>query len=359
MNSTRALAFAALAGAALAVTAHLEAQQPGVVPFVTRAKPAYDDGNVEMLPVQGSVYVVAGSGRTSSCRPIPMACSWSTPASGDVREVLAALKTISDQPIRQIINTSADAHHVAGNEALSVAGRNINAGIGGAGGREPSRLDGAPIIATEMTMHRMAGLRGEPVRAGAMWPQNTFFGPRKDWVWGGEPIELLYKPAAHTDGDLIVWFRKSDVIATGDILDTTSIRPSTWRAADHQGYLNALNDILDIMVPLRGNQGGTLAVPGHGRICNEGDVAEIRDSLTIITDRIRDMVAKKMTLAQVKAAKPSLDYDGIFGDPNAFIEAVLHGSQQGCQAGGPAGQRHAALIVQRRTFGFASPPSTR
>ena len=322
MKTRRMLAVAAgLLGAAVLVSAHLEAQ---VTPTVRPQKPAYDDGNVEAIPVQGSVWLVAGSGANITVQVDPdglLVIDTSVPAMS--AKVLAAIKTISDKLIRQIINTRADEHHVAGNEAISIAGRNINAGIGGPTGREPSRLDGAPIISTETAMHRIAGLKGESQREGAMWAQNTFFGPRKDWVWGGEPIDMLYKPAAHTDGDLIVWFRKSDVIATGDILDTTKYPTiDLKRGGSVEGYFSALNDILDIMIPLANNQGGTLAIPGHGRICNEGDVAEIRDSLTIITDRIREMVGKGMTLAQVKAARPSLDYDGVFGDPNAFIDAV-------------------------------------
>jgi len=316
-------AAAALIGSGVLVTAHLHAQQP--LASVKPERPAYDDGNVEALAVQGSVYLVAGSGANIVVQTDPdglLLIDSSVPAMAP--KILAAIKTISDKPIRQIINTSADEHHVAGNEALASAGRNINAGVGGGIGREPERPQGAPIISTEKAMHRMAGLLGEPARTGAMWPQNTFFGMRKDWVWGGEPIDILYKPNAHTDGDLIVWFRKSDVIATGDILDTVHY-PSIdrKRGGSIQGYLDALNDILDIMIPLQNNQGGTLAVPGHGRICNEGDVAEIRDTMTIIRDRIASLVAKGSTLAQVKAAKPTLDYDGVFGDPNAFIEAIV------------------------------------
>ena len=312
--------------AGLVVAAHPHAQQASStgIPYVRSQKPAYDDGAVEALRVQGDVYLVAGSGANIVVQTDPdglLVVDTSVPAMAD--KVIAAIKTISPLPIRQIINTSAEEHHTAGNEAISKAGRNIYAAVGGGGAREPGRLQGAPIIATERAMHRMAGLLNEPARENAMWPDNTFAGMRKDWSWGGEPIDILYKPAAHTDGDLIVWFRKSDVIATGDILDTVKYPTiDLKRGGSIQGYLNALNDILDIMIPLRNNQGGTLAVPGHGRICNEGDVAEIRDTMTIITDRIRVMVGKKMTLAQVKQAKPTLDYDGVFGDPNAFIEAV-------------------------------------
>jgi cyclase len=324
MQAGRIAACAAIIVGICQTAAHLHAQLSGTIPTVRSQKPSYDDGNVEVVKVQGNVYLVAGSGANIVVQTDPdglLVVDTSVPEMAD--KVLAAIKTISPQPIRQIINTSAEPDHTAGNEALSKAGRNIYASVGGGGAREPGRVQGAPIIATERAMHRMAGLLNEPARENVMWPDNTFAGARKDWSWGGEPIDILYKPAAHSDGDLIVWFRKSDVIATGDILDTVKYPTiDLKRGGSIEGYLSALNDILDIMIPLQNNQGGTLAVPGHGRICNEGDVAEIRDTMTIITDRIREMVKRKMTLAQVKQAKPTLDYDGVFGDPNAFIEAV-------------------------------------
>jgi cyclase len=243
-------------------------------------------------------------------------------------KVLAAIRTISDKPIRYIINTSADEHHTAGNETLSTAGRNINAGTGGQGGREPARLDGAPVIAHEQVLHRMSGLKSEPARAPyGVWPHDTFYTNRKQLYFGGEVVEMLHMPAAHTDGDLIVWFRKSDVIATGDVFSTVTY-PMIDRArgGSIQGVLDALNQILDITFPAFNNQGGTLVVPGHGRICNESDVAEYRDMTTIIRDRIQLMVDKNMTLAQVKSAAPTRDYDGVYSTPawtgEMFIEAV-------------------------------------
>jgi glyoxylase-like metal-dependent hydrolase (beta-lactamase superfamily II) len=333
MTSVRLIASTSAVVVASVVVTHLHAQQAERIPNVKAQKPAYDDGNVEALKVQGNVYLVAGSGANIVVQTDPdglLVVDTSVPAMAE--KVLAAIKTISPLPVRQIINTSAEAHHTAGNEMISKAGRNIYASVGGGGAREPGRVQGAPIIATEKAMHRMAGLLGEPKRENVMWPDNTFAGLRKDWSWGGEPIDILYKPAAHSDGDLIVWFRKSDVIATGDILDTVKYPTiDLKRGGSIDGYLNALNDILDIMIPLQNNQGGTLAVPGHGRICNEGDVAEIRDTMTIITDRIREMVKKGMSLAQVKQAKPTLDYDGVFGDPNAFIEAVFTDLSRGAK----------------------------
>jgi len=204
----------------------------------------------------------------------------------------------------------------------------VNAGIGGRGGREPARLEGAPVIAHEQVLHRMSGLKGEAPRMPfGVWPHDTFFTNRKQIYFADEVVEMLHMPAAHTDGDLIVWFRKSDVVSTGDVFSTVTYPMiDLTRGGSVQGILNALNSILDITFPEFNNQGGTLVVPGHGRICNESDVAEYRDMTTIIRDRIQSMIDKRMTLAQVKAAGPSKDYDGVYSTPawtgEMFVEAI-------------------------------------
>lgn len=325
MKQTRMLVGAAvLAGAGLLVSAHLEAQQQEEgIQFVRPEKPNYEDGNVEVLHVQGNVYLVAGGKANITVQKDPDGLLLVDAGdAANAPKVVEAMKQISEMPIRQIINTSTIEHHTEGNEIVNQAGRNIWAAVGGGANREPERPQGAPIIAHERAMHRMAGLLGETARPG-LWPQNTFVGMRKDWYWGGEPIDILHKPAAYTDGDIIVWFRKSDVIAAGCLLDSVNYpRIDLKRGGSVEGYLNALNDILDIMIPAQNNQGGTLAVPGHGRIMNESDVAVIRDAMTIIKDRVNEMIAKGMTLDQVKAARPSIDYDGMFGDPTNFIETL-------------------------------------
>lgn len=322
------LPCAALALAIISVTGvstgRLVAQQT-----LRPVKPSYDDGNVETLHVQGNVHLVAGSGANITVQVDSdglLVVDSSVAAMSD--KVLAAIRTISDKPIRQIINTSGDEQHTGGNENLSNAGRNINAGVGGQGGREPARLNGAPVIAHENVLHRMSGLKGEPPRLPyGVWPHDTFYTNMKQLYFGGEVVEMLHVPAAHTDGDIIVWFRKSDVVSTGDIFSTVTypvIDPK--RGGSVQGLLDALNRVLDITVPAFNNQGGTLVIPGHGRICNESDVAEYRDMTTIIRDRIQLMIEKGMTLAQVKAAGPSKDYDGVYST-NAwtgemFVETI-------------------------------------
>jgi len=303
--------------------------RPASSPARHVVKPAYDDGTVEVIPVQGNVHIVAGSGANIAVQIDPdgvLLVDSSVAAMSE--KVIAAIRTISDKPVRQIVNTSADEQHTSGNENLSNAGRNVSAGIGGQNGREPARLEGAPVIAHELVLHRMSGLKGEPARMPyGVWPHDTFYTNKKQIYFGGEVVEILHVPAAHTDGDAIVWFRKSDVVVTGDVFSTVSYPMiDRNRGGSIQGILDALNQILDITFPAFNNQGGTLVVPGHGRICNESDVAEYRDMTTIIRDRIQLMIDKKMTLAQIKAAGPTKDYDGVYSTPawtgEMFIEAI-------------------------------------
>ena len=94
-----------------------------------------------------------------------------------------------------------------------------------------------------------------------------------------------------------------------------------------QGYLDALNRMLDITVPRFNQQGGTMVIPGHGRLSNESDVDDYRNWMTIVRDRIQELVKSGRTLAQVKAAKPTLEFDGIFSTPkwttDQFVEAAF------------------------------------
>jgi glyoxylase-like metal-dependent hydrolase (beta-lactamase superfamily II) len=324
MSPARASILAVIV-AALATSAHLTAQRPAPRPV----KPAYDDGNVEALNVKGNVHLVAGSGANITVQVAPEGLLVVDSSVAEMSDkVLAAIKGISDKPLRLLVNTSGDEHHTGGNENLSNSGRNLNAGIGGQNGREPSRLDGAPVIAHENVLHLMSGLKGEPERQPyGVWPHDTFYTSLKQLYFGGEVVEMMHAPNAHTDGDIMVWFRKTDVVATGDIYSTVTYpQVNLKRGGSIQGLLDALNRVLDIAVPEFNNQGGTLIVPGHGRICNESDVAEYRDMTTIIRDRIKAMVDKGQTLAQVKAAGVTKDYDGVYSVPSwtgeQFIEMI-------------------------------------
>jgi glyoxylase-like metal-dependent hydrolase (beta-lactamase superfamily II) len=158
-----------------------------------------------------------------------------------------------------------------------------------------------------------------------VWPTDTYFVAQKDLYVNGEPVQLLHTPAAHTDGDSLVMFRRSDAVSAGDVY-TPDRYPviDLAKGGSINGLIDALNHLLRLTVPEFNQQGGTLVIPGHGRLSDEADVAEYRDMVTFVRDRIADMVKKGMTLDQVKAARPTLDYDGIYGaDKGAlFVEQV-------------------------------------
>jgi glyoxylase-like metal-dependent hydrolase (beta-lactamase superfamily II) len=161
------------------------------------------------------------------------------------------------------------------------------------------------------------------------WPTEGYPGETKEVFANGEAIQLLHQAAAHTDGDSVVFFRRSDVVVTGDIFVTTSY---PLIDADKRGSLNGviagLNRILDITIPKDWQEGGTMVIPGHGRIADEADVVEYRDMVTIIRDRIQDLIQKGFTLQQVKAARPTFEYDGRYGSDTGswttemFVEAA-------------------------------------
>ncbi len=142
-------------------------------------------------------------------------------------------------------------------------------------------------------------------------------------------MQIFHLPDAHTDGDSIVFFRYSDVISAGDILRTDSYPViEVDKGGSINGILDGLNRILDLAIPEFRSQGGTMIIPGHGRLCDTGDVANYRNMVAIMRDRIQDMIQKGMTLEQVKAAKPTMDYDGLYGSTTGawttdmFIEAA-------------------------------------
>ena len=145
----------------------------------------------------------------------------------------------------------------------------------------------------------------------------------------GEPVEFIHQPAAHTDGDLIVFFRKSDVVAAGDVFVLNGYPViDTARGGSFQGVIDALNRIIDTTIPEFNTMGGTRVIPGHGRIANEIDVVEYRDMLTIIRDQVQALIDEGLTLEQVIERKPTFGYEARFGSNSGswttemFIEAV-------------------------------------
>jgi glyoxylase-like metal-dependent hydrolase (beta-lactamase superfamily II) len=316
--------------AALLALAGFGYAQPARAPQGRAPQQNFDNVEVHTLKAQGNVSMLVGSGGNITVQAgkdgiLIVDAEYPQLAP----KILAALRQISDKPLRYIINTHYHADHTAGNEALRKAGSTV-AGGNVAGDLGAEAAEGAAVIAHVNVLDRMSAPNGQQAAApqGA-WPTDTFVGDEKKLWFNDEGIEIIHIPNAHTDGDSIVFFRKSDVISTGDLFVTTTYPIIDVAAGGTiNGYLDGLQKIVDLIIPVYGQDGGTLVIPGHGRLCDLGDVLNYREMTTVIRDRIQDMIKKGMTLEQVKAAKPTLDYDPLYGTSTGFwttdrfVEAV-------------------------------------
>lgn len=229
--------------------------------------------------------------------------------------------------IRWLINTNADPGHAGANEAVRNAGSQIVGGMMLMATGTQNLARNAAHLAHENVLLRLS----ESPSDGA-YPNESYASNFYDFSFNGEGIVITHMPSAHTDGDSIVHFRASDVLVAGEVWNTLTYPViDRARGGSIQGELDALNTLIDLAIPFRKQEGGTMIVPARGRIGDESDVVDYRDMVTIIHDRIKTMVDKKMTLQQVKAAKPTADYDGRYGATSGpwttdmFIAAVYEG----------------------------------
>ena len=160
------------------------------------------------------------------------------------------------------------------------------------------------------------------------WPDNTYSIEQKRLYFNDEPVVIMHQ-TANTDGNSIVLFRKSDVVSVGDMLDLTGYPMIDVEAGGSmQAMVEAMNRLIDVVVPEANAAGGTMVIPGHGRIADHAEVVYYRDMLTIVRDRIQDLIEKGMTLDQVKAARPTRDWDARYGrdtgpwTTDMFVEAA-------------------------------------
>jgi glyoxylase-like metal-dependent hydrolase (beta-lactamase superfamily II) len=304
-----------------------------------RSAPTTNADGLDVLQLRPNFYVIAGAGGNIGVQVGAdgvVVVDSGTASRADA--VVRAVKSISNRPIRYVINTSADADHVGGNEIVARAGQTILNLTGALSGL--TNGGAAAVLAAESVLRRMSAPTGETAPfPTAAWPTETFHGRRSYMYLNGEAIETLHQPAAHSDGDSLVFFRRSDIVMAGDVIDTNRFPViDLTRGGGIQGEIDALNRLVELAVPsfpLVWQEGGTYVVPGHGRVYEQLDVVEYRDMVTVIRDRVRALIDEGRTLDQVKAAQPAQGYSRQYGSDNGpwrtdmFIEAVYASLKQG------------------------------
>ena len=286
-------------------------------------------GEIQILPVQGHVHVLIGAGANITVQSGKEGILLVDTGTADMSDkVLKAIASLSNRPLRYIVNTTGSLDHTGGNAKIAAIGEIIPY-------REPDYTAGpqgaldthrAKVISFLTVFQRMA--EQKPPRPDDAWPDDTFSSPQKRLFFNDEPVVIMHMPG-NTDGNSIILFRKSDVVSTGDLLDLTQYPIIDLQAGGSiNAIIESLNRIIDITVPSANAAGGTLVIPAHGRISDHAEVVYYRDMITIIRDRIQDMIKRGMTVEQVKAARPTRDYDARYGNPTGvwttdkFIEAA-------------------------------------
>lgn len=314
----------ACAGIALVVMAALTA--PGALLRAQQAAPAAGDA-IKAVHVRENVWMLVTPGGNLALQVgNEGALLVDTGRAGSGEAVLTAVRSITDKPLRYIINTSAGPNQVGNNG-------DFGALRGGLTDRTGRRGPTPAIIGHEAVLTRLSGPgandgKGFPATA---WPTDAYAVKERSIRYNGEAIDIIHIPNAYSDADSLVYFRRSDIIVAGEIYSTKRF-PLIDR--DHggtvNGVLDGLNRILEITVPEvvveSFAEGGTLVIPGSGRISDEDDVNEYRDMVSIVRDRVKSQVEMKRTLEQVKAAKPLVDYDARYSTPawttSMFIDAM-------------------------------------
>jgi cyclase len=293
--------------------------------------------DLDVVKVRANFYMIAGAGGNIGVQIGPnglVLTNAGTEAAAP--QVLAELKKLSDLPIRYIINTNAEADFVGGNGKLAQSGQTIFINLlgGGGGGLADAMTNGgaAAVLAHDSVLRRMSAPSGKtsafPTNS---WPTEAFYANRHTLRMNGEGIEIMHFASAHSDADSFAFFRGSDVVAAGDILDTTRFPViDVANGGSIDGEVAALNKLIELAIPPTPfiYQGvGTYVIPGHGRLCEQMEIVDYRDMVVLIQESVADLMKQGKTLAQIKAAAPAKPFETQYGGPggvytNEFIESI-------------------------------------
>jgi cyclase len=278
---------------------------------------------LELLQVQGNISVLAGAGGNITVQVgrdgILLVDSGLAAMS---EKVVEAIRTLSQRQVTYIVNTTDRSDHVGGNEQFARLGRPLAIGR--------AAQASVFIIAYSTVLDRMSDRNLKPPIPDRALPNDTYSVAQKNIYFNGEAVEIFHQPAT-TDGDSIVLFRRSDVVSTGDLFDPTRYPFIDMKTGGSlQGVLEGLNRLRQMVIPADHVEGGTMIVPGHGRVCDMADLAVYHQMVTVVRDRLQDMIARGMTLEQVKAARPTRDFDPVYGSTTGswttdmFIDAAYN-----------------------------------
>ena len=296
---------------------------------------------LEILRIRPNFYLIAGAGANIAVQVgVDGVVLVDTGPANRFDDVMSAVRTITSAPIRFIVNTSADADHVGSNDRFLQDGQAAFDKIANLFPRNYFLSGAVAILAHEAVLRRMTAPTGQPSPfPAAAWPTETFEAGRRYVYLNDEGIEIVHHPAAHTDGDATVFFRRSDVIVAGDIFDMTRFPViNLERGGSLQGSLQALNRLIATAIPSLpdvSREVGTSVIPGHGQVGDQFDLLDYRDMLVIVRDHVLDLIKSGKTLEEIKAASPAKGFVGRYGASSGpwttddFIEAVYRSLVEG------------------------------
>ena len=258
--------------------------QPAGAPAPAAQPPDFSKVEIKTTKLASNFYVLEGQGGAIGVLTGPdgvfMVDTQFAPLSD---KIAAAIKQLTPQPIKFVVNTHVHGDHTGGDENFAKMG--------------------VTIISRDELRARLASPPNGPKPSAAALPLLTYKGAMTLHM-NGEDIQLIAVPVAHTDGDTMVKFPTADVIMTGDFYRSVGF-PNIDRA--NGGTLNGMLAGLQAVVDNAGPS--TRIVPGHGAIVDRSAVAAHRQMIMAIRDKVAALVQQGKTQEEVAAAKPTSDYD--------------------------------------------------